>query len=591
MPPLRDELLDVPSIGKSLATDLHDLGIHSIRQLARRDPERMYRQLMTIRQSYQDPCVLYSFRCAVYYARERRPEPELLKWWNWKSRKLGARGPVLLTLLLAVVATGCFANRASSAPSPRLSLTSAVDSMVADPKFRSAELGILIVDPERGDTLYSHNAGKLFMPASNQKLLTGAVALQALGADFRFSTTFATRASVSNGTLDGDLLVMGTGDPSVSDHMRGDAMSVFTSVADSLATRGIHRIGGRLVSALDAFPDATLGFGWAWDDLDYSYAAGIDELYLNEGFARVVARGGERPGDPVQVTTLPARTYPSVRVMAKTTGVVRSTLSLMQDSSDAGRVVLTGAIAPGATDTLEISFRDQAAAYLTALREGLTARGIVVDGGIQGRLDSSSVGPADSRGVPAGGSTPLFSMVSPPLSEIMRAFEKPSQNQIGEILFKTIGRSRTGSGTADSARAAMRAQLLAWGALPDGFVIRDGSGLSRHNVVTPETIAKVLDTMQRSPNFSVFYDALPVAGIDGTVSNRMRGTPAQGNVHAKTGSLDMVRSLSGYVTTADGHRLIAVILANNWTVPVREVERLQDSIMVKLAGMRLAGGH
>lgn len=590
MRPPPDELLAVPSIGKSLAQDLHDLGIHSVRQLARRDPERMYQRLMKLRGAYQDPCVLYSFRCAVYFAREERPRAELLKWWNWKTRKLTAKGPTLLALLFALIGAGCTNRRAATAPSPRLSLTHTIDSLVADPKFRSAQLGILIVDPERGDTLYSHNAGKLFIPASNQKLITGAVALAALGPDFRFSTTFASRAAITNGTLDGDLLVMGTGDPSLSDHMRGDAMTAFTAVADSLVTRGIHRIAGRLVTALDAFPDAALGFGWSWDDLDYAYAAGVDELYVNEGFSRVVVRGGATIGDPVQVTTLPARTYPSVRVAARTAAVSHHTLSLLHDSSNTDGVILSGTIAPGASDTLEITYRDQTAAYLTALHEALASRGIVVDGGILSRVETPDAAP-DARGVASGGSVPLFSTASPPLREVLAAFEKPSQNQIGEVLFKTLGRSRTGSGTADSARSVVRLQLLAWGASPDGFVVRDGSGLSRHDVVTPETLAKVLDAMQRSPNFSVFYDALPVAGVDGTIAGRMRGTAAQGNVRAKTGTLDMVRSLSGYVTTADGHRLIAVILANNWTVRVREVERLQDDVMVRLANMRLGGGR
>jgi D-alanyl-D-alanine carboxypeptidase/D-alanyl-D-alanine-endopeptidase (penicillin-binding protein 4) len=133
----------------------------------------------------------------------------------------------------------------------------------------------------------------------------------------------------------------------------------------------------------------------------------------------------------------------------------------------------------------------------------------------------------------------------------------------------------------------MRDQLLAWGAARDGFVVRDGSGLSRHDVTTPETIIRVLDAMRRAPTFELFRASLPVAGVDGTIANRMKGTPAQGNVHAKTGTLDMVRSLSGYVTTADGRLLLFSVLANNWTVSVREVERVQDVLAVRLASLTL----
>lgn len=120
-------------------------------------------------------------------------------------------------------------------------------------------------------------------------------------------------------------------------------------------------------------------------------------------------------------------------------------------------------------------------------------------------------------------------------------------------------------------------------------MVRDGSGLSRHDVITPETVVRVLDAMRQSPAFALFREALPIAGVDGTLAGRMKGTPAERNVHAKTGTLDMVRSLSGYVTTADGRLLLFSILCNNWTVPVREVERVQDTLAVHLAGMRLGG--
>ncbi|MBK8056369.1 MAG: D-alanyl-D-alanine carboxypeptidase/D-alanyl-D-alanine-endopeptidase [Gemmatimonadetes bacterium] len=180
--------------------------------------------------------------------------------------------------------------------------------------------------------------------------------------------------------------------------------------------------------------------------------------------------------------------------------------------------------------------------------------------------------------------------MSPPLSQVLSSFEKPSQNQIGEILLRTLGRARANVGSADSGARVVRDQLLAWGAARDGFIVRDGSGLSRHDVITPETIVRVLDVMRRSPHFRLFYDALPVGGVDGTIANRMKGTPAQGNVHAKTGTLDMVRSLSGYVTTADGRLLLFSVLANHFTVPTREIERVQDTLAELLAGMRLTGG-
>jgi D-alanyl-D-alanine carboxypeptidase/D-alanyl-D-alanine-endopeptidase (penicillin-binding protein 4) len=248
-------------------------------------------------------------------------------------------------------------------------------------------------------------------------------------------------------------------------------------------------------------------------------------------------------------------------------------LTVRQDSSDAATVIVDGVIAAGDSAVLTITHRDPARAYLLALHEALQARGIAVEGGVSPWRGNATY--------------PLFSMVSPSLAEILPAFEKPSQNQLGELLLRTLGRAKAGVGMADSGARVMRDQLLAWGAAPDGFVVRDGSGLSRHDVTTPETIIRVLDAMRRAPTFELFRASLPVAGVDGTIANRMKGTPAQGNVHAKTGTLDMVRSLSGYVTTADGRLLLFSVLANNWTVSVREVERVQDVLAVRLASLTL----
>jgi D-alanyl-D-alanine carboxypeptidase/D-alanyl-D-alanine-endopeptidase (penicillin-binding protein 4) len=181
----------------------------------------------------------------------------------------------------------------------------------------------------------------------------------------------------------------------------------------------------------------------------------------------------------------------------------------------------------------------------------------------------------------------LVTLWSPALSDILKALMKPSQNQIAEMLFRTIALERTGSGRTDSASAIVRAQIATWGAAANESIVRDGSGLSRYDYVSPRTVVRILDAMRKSPSFNVYYDALPIAGVDGTIRNRMKGTVAENNVHAKTGSVAQARSLSGYVTTVDKHMLIFSFLANNWTVPVPSVEHVADAIAVRLAGMRV----
>jgi D-alanyl-D-alanine carboxypeptidase/D-alanyl-D-alanine-endopeptidase (penicillin-binding protein 4) len=237
-------------------------------------------------------------------------------------------------------------------------------------------------------------------------------------------------------------------------------------------------------------------------------------------------------------------------------------------------VILEGQIAARDTAVIEVTHHDPDVAYLAAVREALRDKGITVDEAVStdtlGRIDT------------------LATLTSPPLSEILKALMKPSQNQIAEMLFRTVALEQTGAGRTDSARAVVSTQLAKWGvAVPAEAVIRDGSGLSRYDYISPRTVVRILDAMRRSPHFAVYYDALPIAGVDGTIRNRMKGTPAEGNVHAKTGSVALARSLSGYVTTADHHMLIFSFLANNWTVPVSSVERVQDAIAARLAAMQL----
>ena len=404
--------------------------------------------------------------------------------------------------------------------SPRQTLRTSIDSLLRDPQLRNAFFGVLIVHPPTGDTLYSHNAGKVFMPASNQKILTGAVALAQLGPEYRFRTSIVKRGALTNGVLNGDLMVVGSGDPSISDRAQGKAMTVLLNVADTLAARGIRRVTGRLMSGRNLFSDGIYGYGWEADDFSSSSGAPVDELFYNEG-------------------------------------LVDSTVTV------------------GGRDTVvSVVTRNPSRSFLAALDTALTRRGITIAGGISDSI--ATAGAADT----------LYSFQSPPLREILRHFEKPSQNQIGEILLKTIGLEGVGVAVADSGAAVMSRQLLAWGAEQNAFVVYDGSGLSRHNLVSPETIVRVLVAMQRDTAFAAFHDALPVAGVDGTLRTRMKGTAAEGNMRAKTGTLEFVRSLSGYITSASGERLVFSMLSNHFTVPVAVVTRFQDAVGVLLANYR-----
>jgi serine-type D-Ala-D-Ala carboxypeptidase/endopeptidase (penicillin-binding protein 4) len=509
-----------------------------------------------------------------------------------------ATGRALLLPVIAGACGACGVLRTSNTPSParaRAHLAHAIDSMVNVAEFRNAHWGILIVDPLAADTLYSRNAAKLFVPASNQKLVTTSVMLEQLGPDFRYRTVIGARGVLStDGVLNGDLAVIGRGDPTASNHMKKDAMAPLREIADSLWERGVRRITGSVVAVGNAFPGPVAGNGWPWDGLDGSSYAGVDELLFNEGLSVLHVQSGARVGDPPTVETRPARTYPAVRVLAVTvpydsTVVPRGghgggrggfgggrggpRVSAFHDTATS-MVIVHGQIALGDSMNITLAQHDPDAAYVAALAEALRDRGIGVVG--EGAIQSDSAH-VDS----------LFTMQSVPLREILPAILKPSQNQIAEAFLRTIGLERTGIGTADSGRRVIERQFADWKIPADGFVVRDGSGLSRNDLISPEAVVDILDVMRRSPNFDLFFQSLPIAGVDGTIGTRMRDTPAQGNLHAKTGTLGLVRSLSGYVRTADGRLLEFSILCNNWTVPQAEVDRVADAIGVSLAQLRL----
>jgi D-alanyl-D-alanine carboxypeptidase/D-alanyl-D-alanine-endopeptidase (penicillin-binding protein 4) len=462
----------------------------------------------------------------------------------------------------------------------RRALRRSIDSVVNAPEFSNGHWGVLVIDT-RGDTLYSHNAGKLFMPASNQKILTSAVAFTQLGPDYRYRTSFVAHGAIEAGVLNGDLGVVGRGDPSVSDHMRGDAMLPLLDIADSLVARGIHRIRGKVIAEGNLFPDPVLGFGWSWDDLESDYSAATDELLFNEGFTNIIVSAGPVAGDSVRVETRPTKAWPRLRVSAVTVAPVvmpadtseprppRPAISIIKDTLS-GDVLVGGTIVAGRVDTLVVTHRDPDAAYIAAFREALAMRGITVG----------------DEAVPPASADTILNMISPSLREILPPFMKPSQNQIGEMLFKTIGLEKGTAGRPSAARVVVEKQLQDWGAIPAGYVVRDGSGLSRYDYVSPETIVHVLAAMRRDTAFLSYYDALPIAGVDGTIRTRMRGTPAAANVRAKTGSVAQARSLSGYVTALNGDTLIFSILANNWNVPAGRVTAAADSIAARLASFR-----
>lgn len=495
------------------------------------------------------------------------------------------RSPSAAALLLALSAA-CAPARSVSAPVPAPAaapappaIAAALDSLFNDTLFANAHWGVLVRSLETGETLYARNPGRMFVPASNMKLVTAAAALETLGPDYRYRTRVAATGPVRDGELRGDLLVIGSGDPTLSDRFHGDVGTFLRTWADSLRAHGVTRISGGVVGLDDVFDDVPLGRGWAWDDAGDSYSAEVGGLELNEGFVtvHVVPAPGRRAA---AVTTRPAGDeWVPVLGTLWMPGAAPAAAPAVRRADTLGAVLVSGTLtaADTAASDVEVAVRDNTRFFAAVLRQALLEAGIAV-GGASHDADDLPAGRAQAQAV-------LFTHTSPPLRDILPAFLKPSQNQLGEILVKTMGAELRGAGTWPAGLSVVDSLMRAWQMPPRLLSQADGSGLSRYNLVAPAFLVTLLEHQARGPYAALYHDALPVAGRDGTLASRMRGTPAEGNVHAKTGTLSGVRSLSGYLTTAAGERMAFSILANHHTVTSRDVDRVAEAALMRLIAL------
>ncbi len=488
--------------------------------------------------------------------------------------------------LAAVLVAGCAARGRPAPLAPEVRVLAAeLDSVFLGTDFARSMWGVVVQSLDDGGTLYQRNADLLFKPASNQKIVTGAAALLTLGADFRWRTPVLARGRRSGDTLAGDLVVVGRGDPTSSQRVAGtaDVLAALRPWADSLRARGIRVIAGQVVGDGHWFPDGPFGEGWMWDDFPYYFAAPVGALAFNEGVAVVEVRPADAPGRPASATVWPSSA--PLRLFITTTTVPADSASRLEwtrgFASDS--VAIGGTVAAGrAPARLLVAVPDPVAYTVAAITQVLREAGIAVLGGPSPDHAPAADSPSPLSPLPSSLDT-LFVWQSPPLSEVLAHFEKPSQNQIGEALLRTMGGVSRGVASVDSGRAAVRDVLRGFGVTDDAYRIADGSGSSHYNYLTPALLARILVAMARRPDGEPFVASLPVAGVDGTLAGRMRGTAAEGNVRAKTGEISGARNISGYVTTRDGERLVFVLLANHFTFGSRVIERAQDQVLERLA--------
>lgn len=506
-------------------------------------------------------------------------------------RRLSIRALIASAALAATI--GCSAHAAPrTAPGPGRSpqaaaaalrdLQSQLSTVFNAPVMAHAAWGVHVRSVDRGDVLFTHDAGKLMMPASNMKILTLAVAAERLGWDHRFPTSLEATAPIEGGVLAGDLIVRGGGDPTISTRGKRSEM-LFDEWAAALRLAGITTIDGRIIGDDQVFDDEGIGPGWSWDYLEAGYAAPIGALQYNENTADLVVTAGAAAGDPVIVQLAPGSGLTVVN-RARTTepseGGGRGSIR-MQRRIDAPVLEIAGAMAVGAPNvTRTVAVLNPTLFFAQSLKDALIARGIEVTGGAADLDDVA----AEAAAPTALERRVLVTTQSAPLREVATVLMKVSQNQYAETFLKAIGAAGGSLGTTGAGRRAAAETFTAWGIPADGYVVSDGSGLSRYNYVAPATLTTILSKMYSDPRHrDAFIATLPIAGKDGTISSRMRRTRAEGNAVAKTGSIANVRSLSGFVKTRDGETLAFSILANDFVIPAATVTWIADLAVEILA--------
>jgi D-alanyl-D-alanine carboxypeptidase/D-alanyl-D-alanine-endopeptidase (penicillin-binding protein 4) len=473
------------------------------------------------------------------------------------------------------------AEKAKSSAADNFSIRA--NNILQSPPMNKGEWGILIVDATTGETLYEKNADSFFVPASNMKLFTTALALDKLGPDYRFRTTLETNGKLEDGILQGDLILVGRGDPNLSnrkfpydtkEEFEGPPERVLSELVDQLVIHGVKQVSGDVIGDDSYFPRERYPDGWEIDDIVWEYGAAISAIVLNDNTVTLTVIPGEKVGQAVSTMVDPATPEFSVKsevisVGAKEKGELRLTREI-----GASTVVLSGTIAAASTPRkLILAVQEPAENAASLLARLLADHGIKITGKVRANHEPD---PAElSRIV-------LAEHFSLRLGDTVKLVNKISQNLHTEVLLRTAARQ--------DGRWAEPEDLLKFpepfyekvGIAPGDVIQTDGSGLSRHDMVTPRAVITLLQYAQKQSWFLPYYFSLPISGIDGTLTERMKAARMTGKIHAKTGSVNHVRSLSGYADTANGRRLIFSFLSNNMGASGHDIHEAIDGLCLAM---------
>jgi len=469
--------------------------------------------------------------------------------------------------------TGRETSKSSAFSTSDVELGKEIDLAINESPFARARWGVFVMSLQDRRVLYSRDGDKLFTPASNMKIYTTAVALDLLGADYRWRTSVYAQAEPdAAGNIAGDLILYGRGAPDLVSQTREKHPSL-GELADALYARGVRRVKGNVVGDESYLRGNQFGDGWLWNDVQWYFGAEASALTINANEIDLNVTPAGKAGSPATVAVNKSADYfRIVNNVATGEPGVATRIGINRGLADNEFVVWGEFPAGGKGFGARLSVSNPALWAATLFRDALVARGIVVEGETRRR---------DFRGAPTARfdpqqATELAAVTSKSLGEIVTETNKKSVNLYAELILRTLGKERGAlapaadpkkareRGDDEAGLAVIRSWLERAGIATGNLAFHDGSGLSRLDLVTPEATTRLLATVAKAPAFMAFQSSLPQAGKDGTLASRLRAT--EGRIAAKTGSLTYDDALSGYATTLDGQVLAFSIICNDATL-------------------------
>jgi D-alanyl-D-alanine carboxypeptidase/D-alanyl-D-alanine-endopeptidase (penicillin-binding protein 4) len=516
------------------------------------------------------------------------------------SLVLGVRGQtntnVVATQTNALVPATNAAPRHTNIIAPKTvdELQKRISGIVDERRYAAGEWGIKVISLDSGQTLYEHNAEELLQPASNSKLYTMAMVLDRLGPLYRIKTSLYAKAKPdSNGVVQGDLVVFGRGDPTINEEQHGgDIFKALQPLVAALTNAGVKQIAGDLIGDDSYFHSPPFGSGWDWGDFQEYYGAEISALTINDNTLALKVKPGDTAGEPCKLSFKPETDYVTVSNRTRT-AKAKDTKWRVEQYRPVGEnvVYLYGGPPLGHAGTNEdVTMHNPAGLFVELFQKALAKQGITVGG----RLRTMNWKDREATPFEAKKWVELGFGQSQPMRDIIREVMKPSQNLYTDLMLQHVGASVTNTRkmgplqTSEDSGLRELGRFLKKAGVKAGEVIFDeGSGLSRNNLVTPNATVTLLKYMRQHKYAEAYYESLPIAGVDGTLRKRMKGTMAANNVRAKTGTLRWANSLSGYVTTAAGEHLAFSIMLNRYNRAERDGPKTaeMDDIAEMLAGL------